>query len=109
MAKYTAPEGRFLDPQYTNSSPVKLHSRSQRDICQYFLNYMARDSSYSEKARRYRPVPAWAPPCTVSTPAAHGGGARGPSTHAESLCLARCATAKHSQPTCTASWWGGTT
>lgn len=46
-------------------------------------------------------IPAPLAPLRLTAAAAH--------EDQESLCLARCATAKHSQPTCTASWWGGTT
>ena len=52
VAKYTGNErgkGRFLDPHFSHSAPVRLFHRSQPDIVRYLLNYMGRDRRYTEK------------------------------------------------------------
>lgn len=42
---------RFLDPQYTFSHPARLSYRSRSNIAHYLVNYISRNSSYSEIAR----------------------------------------------------------
>ena len=43
--------GRFVDPHFSLSSPVRLYHRSQQDMARYLLNYMGRDRRYTEKVR----------------------------------------------------------
>lgn len=49
MRKYT-PE-RFVKPEINHSGPVRLAFREEEHILQYCLNYIQRDTSYSELTR----------------------------------------------------------
>lgn len=51
IEKYTGPNKRFLDPQYTFSHAARLSYRSRSNIAHYLLNYINRNSSYSEMTR----------------------------------------------------------
>jgi hypothetical protein len=59
MAKYAVGMNkRFMDPQYTFSHPVRLFFRSKSNIAQYLVNYISRDSSYSELRRNCQTLAA---------------------------------------------------
>lgn len=49
--KYTGSTKRFVDPHYTFSHDVRLTFRSKRQLAQYFINYISRDSTYAELKR----------------------------------------------------------
>jgi len=51
MNKYTGPNLRFLDPQYTYSNPCRLTFRTKQHIAQYLYNYVRRNPTYSELNR----------------------------------------------------------
>ena len=51
IAKYTGSTKRFLDPHYTFSHDVRLTFRSKRQLAQYFINYISRDSTYADLKR----------------------------------------------------------
>ena len=44
-------EQRFLKAEVAASAPVRLTHRTQADMMRYLLNYMARETRYSEQAR----------------------------------------------------------
>jgi hypothetical protein len=56
--KYTGPDKRFLDPQYTFSHPARLSYRSRSNIAHYLVNYIGRDCSYSELTRNCQTLAA---------------------------------------------------
>lgn len=51
IKKYTGPDKRFLDPHYTFSHPARLTFRNRSHIAQYLVNYITRNSTYSEMNR----------------------------------------------------------
>ena len=54
VSKYTGNTkgvGRFLDPHFSHSAPVRLYHRTAADVARYLLNYMGRDRRYTEKVR----------------------------------------------------------
>jgi hypothetical protein len=51
IEKYTGGTKRFVDPHYTFSHDVRLTFRSKRQLAQYFINYISRDSTYGELKR----------------------------------------------------------
>ncbi len=58
IEKYNGPDKRFLDPHYTFSHPARLTYRSRSNIAQYLVNYMTRNSTYSELNRNCQTVAA---------------------------------------------------
>jgi hypothetical protein len=56
--KYTGPGKRFLDPRYTFSHAARLTYRSRTNIAQYLVNYISRDSSYSQITRNCQTLAA---------------------------------------------------
>jgi len=58
IEKYTGPEKRFLDPQYTFSHPARLSYRSRSNVAHYLVNYISRNCSYSEIARNCQTLAA---------------------------------------------------
>jgi hypothetical protein len=48
IQQYKGADGRFLDPQVSFSHVARLTYRTKRDIAQYLLNYIGRDTSYQE-------------------------------------------------------------
>mmetsp|Transcript_30213 Transcript_30213/g.46328 ORF Transcript_30213/g.46328 Transcript_30213/m.46328 type:complete len:213 (-) Transcript_30213:1248-1886(-) len=51
IAKYEGSDKRFIDPHYTFSHPARLHFRTKSQIAQYMVNYISRDTRYSELKR----------------------------------------------------------
>lgn len=51
VAKYEGSDERYVDPRYTFSHPARLTFRSKAHIAQYLVNYVCRDSTYSEIQR----------------------------------------------------------
>ena len=51
VTKYEGNNKRFVDPQFTFSHPARLTFRTRSHIAQYMLNYISRDSEYSELKR----------------------------------------------------------
>jgi len=51
VSAYTGPSGRFIDPHFQHSAPVRLCNRSQLDIARYLLNYLAHDQRFDIRTR----------------------------------------------------------
>jgi hypothetical protein len=51
MSQYEGYGKRFLDPRFTFSHPARLSFRSKTQVAQYLINYIMRDSSYTELKR----------------------------------------------------------
>mmetsp|Transcript_2926 Transcript_2926/g.6289 ORF Transcript_2926/g.6289 Transcript_2926/m.6289 type:complete len:474 (-) Transcript_2926:89-1510(-) len=54
----TATKPRFLDPKYTFSHPARLTYRSRSNIAQYLVNYISRNSGYSETSNNCQTMAA---------------------------------------------------
>lgn len=50
IAKYEGNDKRFIDPHFS-SYPARLTFRSKKDLAQYLINYISRDSRYGELRR----------------------------------------------------------
>lgn len=51
MSKYIGGTKRFIDIQYTFSHPARITFRSRANIAQYLINYIMRDTAYTELRR----------------------------------------------------------
>ena len=51
IKKYEGGDKRFVDPHYSFSHPARLTFRTRSNIARYLINYISRDSSYSQMAR----------------------------------------------------------
>lgn len=58
VATYTGRDKRFIDPHYSFSHAARLTYRSRSNIAQYLINYISRDTSYSELTRNCQTLAA---------------------------------------------------
>ena len=58
IERYTGPDKRFVDPHYTFSHLARLTHRSRSNIAQYLVNYITRNSTYSEMTRNCQTLAA---------------------------------------------------
>jgi len=58
IEKYKGPSQRFVDPHISFSHQARLSYRSKRNISQYLLNYIGRDTTYSDLKRNCQTLAA---------------------------------------------------